>query len=92
MKTNRIATFWSLSLLLAATASAQARQPPATLSHELLFSFQRVGAPIVSPDGKWVVFSVSEPSYDPLKDVTDLWVVPADGRYSSSPPDVEQGV
>ena len=61
------------------TAGAQARQAPATLSHELLWSFQRVGAPVPSPDGKWVVFSVSEPAYDPLKDVTDLWVVPADG-------------
>ncbi len=61
------------------TAGAQARQAPATLSHELLWSFQRVGAPVPSPDGKWVVFSVSEPSYDPQKDVTDLWVVPGDG-------------
>ena len=79
MKHHRIAPFWLLCLALAVTAGAQARQSPATLSHELLFSFQRVGAPIVSPDGKWVVFNVSEPSYDPLKDVTDLWVVSADG-------------
>ena len=47
---------------------------------------------MASPDGKWVVFSVSEPAYDPLKDVTDLWVVPADGSCSASPADVEQGV
>ena len=79
MKTNRIATFGSVCLLLAVSAAAQARQAPVTLSHELLWSFQRVGAPVPSPDGKWVVFSVSEPSYDPLKEVTDLWVVPADG-------------
>ena len=68
-----------LCLLAAATVSAQARQAPTTLSHELLWSFQRVGAPVPSADGKWVVFSVSEPSYDPLKDVSDLWIVPADG-------------
>ncbi len=79
MKLHRITTFCLTCLLLAVTAGAQARQAPATLSHELLWSFQRVGAPVPSPDGKWVVFSVSEPAYDPLKDVTDLWVVPADG-------------
>ena len=79
MKLHRIAAFWLVGLLLAVTAGAQARQSPSTLSHELLWSFQRVGAPVPSPDGKWVVFSVSEPAYDPLKDVTDLWVVPADG-------------
>ena len=32
-----------------------------------------------SPDGKWVVFSVAEPNYDPQKEVTDLWIVAGDG-------------
>ena len=59
------------------TAAAQTKQ---TLTHELLWSFQRVGAPVPSPDGKWVVFTVTEPSYNPAKDVADLWIVPADGR------------
>ena len=45
----------------------------------MLWSFQRVGPPVPSPDGKWVVFSVNEPSYDPQKEVADLWIVPADG-------------
>ncbi len=40
---------------------------------------KRVGAPAVSPDGKWVVFSVVEPSYDADKSVSDLWLVPTDG-------------
>jgi dipeptidyl aminopeptidase/acylaminoacyl peptidase len=63
-----------------ATAAAQSKVP---LTHELLWSFQRVGAPVPSPDGKWVVFSVNEPSYDSAKEVTDLWIVPGDG---SAPP------
>jgi dipeptidyl aminopeptidase/acylaminoacyl peptidase len=69
-----------LSLLVASSAAAQARQP---LTHELLWSFQRVGAPVPSPDGRWVVFPVNEPSYDAQKEVSDLWIVPADG---SAPP------
>ncbi len=39
----------------------------------------RVGAPAPSPDGRWVVFPVTEPSYEEEGDVTDLWLVPADG-------------
>lgn len=49
------------------------------LTHETLFLMKRVGSPSVSPDGKWVVFSVTEPSYDSKETVSDLWLVPADG-------------
>ncbi len=40
---------------------------------------KRVGAPVVSPDGKWVVVSVTEPAYDESVTVDDLWLVPTDG-------------
>ena len=64
------------ALCVAAGASAQGKEP---LTHEALFLMKRVGSPAVSPDGKWVAFSVSEPSYDEKKEVSDLWIVPADG-------------
>jgi dipeptidyl aminopeptidase/acylaminoacyl peptidase len=48
------------------------------ITHELLWMMKRVGAPVVSPDGKWVVFSVLEPSYEADKEASDLWLVPAD--------------
>jgi dipeptidyl aminopeptidase/acylaminoacyl peptidase len=58
-------------------------EPPATarqaLTHEALFLMKRVGAPKLSPDGRWVVFGLTEPSYDEKKEVSDLWIVPADG-------------
>jgi Tol biopolymer transport system component len=40
---------------------------------------KQVGAPLPSPDGKWVVFSLNEPAYDETKQVSDLWIVPANG-------------
>jgi len=40
---------------------------------------KRVGAPNPSPDGKWVVLSLVEPAYDEKDQVSDLWIVPADG-------------
>jgi dipeptidyl aminopeptidase/acylaminoacyl peptidase len=70
---------------LAAPLAALAETPPARtpITHEKLWMMKRVGAPMVSPDGKWVVYSVLEPSYEPEKEVSDLWAAAADG---SSPP------
>jgi dipeptidyl aminopeptidase/acylaminoacyl peptidase len=39
----------------------------------------RVGEPLPSPNGKWVVFSVTESAYDSKDTKVDLWIVPADG-------------
>jgi dipeptidyl aminopeptidase/acylaminoacyl peptidase len=56
--------------------TAAAKQP---LTHETMWLMKRVGAPVISPDGKWTVFSVVDPSYDEKEQSTDLWLVPADG-------------
>ena len=40
----------------------------------------RVGAPVISPDGLYVVFPMLEPSYKKEEEVADLWLVPTDGR------------
>jgi dipeptidyl aminopeptidase/acylaminoacyl peptidase len=56
--------------------------PPAKtpITHEKLWTMKRVGAPSVSPDGRWVAFSVLEPSYEAEGDVSDLWIIAADGN------------
>jgi dipeptidyl aminopeptidase/acylaminoacyl peptidase len=66
--------------LTAPVAHAQAPSASAVITHEMLWMAKRVGNPAVSPDGKWVLYSVMEPSYDPDKAVSDLWLVPADGQ------------
>jgi len=70
-----------LIALLAMTFSASAQTAPTKvpLTHETMWMLKRVGAPIPSPDGKWVVFSVVDPAYDEKDQVSDLWIVPADG-------------
>src|SRR3954464_7537188 len=68
--------------VLGILASVSASQVPSslhTITHEDVFLMKRVGAPVVSPDGKWTVFSVTEPSYEESKTVNDLWIVPTDG-------------
>src|SRR5262245_58056691 len=61
---------------ISVAALAQTRRP---ITHEDVWLMKRVGAPVPSPDGKWVVFSVVEPAYDDKDQVSDLWIVPADG-------------
>jgi dipeptidyl aminopeptidase/acylaminoacyl peptidase len=65
--------------LLFAVAADPAAAPKQALTHEAIFLMERVGAPAVSPDGKWVVFPVTEPAYDEKKESADLWIVPVDG-------------
>ncbi len=61
---------------LAANAQAPAKKP---ITHETLWMMKRVGAPAVSPDGKWAVYAVLEPAYEPKDAVSDLWLVATDG-------------
>ena len=49
------------------------------ITHELMWMLKRVGPAAPSPDGKWVVFSLTEAAYDEKDQVSDLWIVPADG-------------
>jgi dipeptidyl aminopeptidase/acylaminoacyl peptidase len=69
-------SIFALTLVLVVVASAQTKR---TITHEDVWLMKRVGAPVPSPDGKWVVFSVLEPSYVEADQVSDLWIVPSDG-------------
>jgi dipeptidyl aminopeptidase/acylaminoacyl peptidase len=73
-------------LLFAAPALAQLGQPAAdrtagdgTLSAEVLWQMKRIGAPVVSPDGRWVVAPVTRYTVDDDKSHTDLWLFASDG-------------
>src|SRR5215203_5541497 len=57
-------------------AGAQTATTKVPLTHETMWMLKRVGAPVPSPDGKWVVFSLVEPVYDEKDQVSDLWIVP----------------
>jgi dipeptidyl aminopeptidase/acylaminoacyl peptidase len=86
-----LAACWMVSCatIVNSQANSQAQTPgpaspaKAPITHEKLWTMKRVSAPTVSPDGKWVIFSVLEPSYEADKDVSDLWITATDG---SSPP------
>ncbi len=66
-----------LAGLILGAALAAAQKAP--LTHEAMWLMKRVGAPVPSPDGKWVVFPVTEPAYDAKDQSSDLWIIPAQG-------------
>jgi dipeptidyl aminopeptidase/acylaminoacyl peptidase len=73
-----IATLFIAPSDLSLRARAQTTQGKVPLTHEAMWMMKRVGSPVPSPDGKWVVFSLVEPAYDEKDQVSDLWIVPAD--------------
>ncbi len=70
-------------LMAAAFGAEAADAPKRPITHEDVWLMKRVGAPALSPDGRWVVVPVSQPAYEEDRKSSDLWLVPADG---SAPP------
>ncbi|NNF60599.1 MAG: S9 family peptidase [Gammaproteobacteria bacterium] len=70
-----LALFFVITPAVADDAAAGLR----AVTHEDVWLMWRPGTPAVSPDGRWAVFSVTEPSYNKDDEVKDLWVVPVDG-------------
>jgi dipeptidyl aminopeptidase/acylaminoacyl peptidase len=68
-------TMLAAVVALSATASAA----PKGLTIQDMLAMQRVGAPVVSPDGKRVVFAVRDTDYDANKGRFDLWLANVDG-------------
>ena len=60
-------------------ASAWAQHP---LTFEDLAAIHRIGAPQVSPDGKWVAYDTSTPDLKANKGVSAVMLVPAEGGAS----------
>jgi dipeptidyl aminopeptidase/acylaminoacyl peptidase len=73
MRCHALAALFAFSACLSAKTA---------ITHENVFLMKQVGAPVPSPDGKWVVFSLNEPAYEESRQVSDLWIVPADGSAS----------
>ena len=73
---------FALALVICPTA-ALAASAGKTITHEDLWLMPRVGTPMPSPDGKFVVFQVVEPAYKKTDTQTNLWLVPSDGSVGA---------
>lgn len=74
-------TFLCLGVLISVLGAAEAADAPKKRAITLddLARLQRVGAPVVSPDGAWVAYTVSQADIKEDKSVAHLWMVKWDG-------------
>src|SRR5712675_3354502 len=75
-----------VALSLALTTSLFAQTPGSGVStgkhpftFEDMMKLKRVGAPVPSPDGKWVVFDAEDVDLEANTRISHLWIVPASG-------------
>ncbi len=77
----RLVVFLSLLLVSALPASAHAQSASANApSIDDLISMKRVGAPSISPDGKWVAYTVRETNWDDNSYETEIWLADTAAR------------
>jgi dipeptidyl aminopeptidase/acylaminoacyl peptidase len=76
-------TFTVITFLLAGSLVAQ-QQPPQKhpFTFEDMMKLKRVGAPVPSPDDKWVVFDCEDVDLEANTKTAHLWIVPASGGES----------
>src|SRR6266508_899245 len=78
--------FHLLSFALGSALFAQSPSPSPSAKHPFTFedmmALKRVGAPVPSPDGKWVVFDCEDVDLAANTKISHLWIVPASGGES----------
>src|SRR3954467_12114750 len=71
--------FVILLFVFAVSALAQTTPAKHPFTFEDMMKLKRVGAPVPSPDGKWVVFDAVDVDLDANTKISHLWIVPAAG-------------
>jgi dipeptidyl aminopeptidase/acylaminoacyl peptidase len=77
VNTRVLSSLVLMALCVPALLRAQDRK---AITHEDVWLMPRVGAPAVSPDGRFAVFPVVEPAYASDQQISDLWLVATDGK------------
>jgi dipeptidyl aminopeptidase/acylaminoacyl peptidase len=75
-------SFLAALLLLATSVLAQTPSQKHPFTFEDMMKLKRVGAPMPSPDGKWVVFDCVDVDLEANTRISHLWIVPASGGES----------
>ena len=71
-----VAFFCTLVLFLNPLGFAQSKRP---MTPEDLCKIKRVSDPQVSPDGKWIAYTISVPDLEENSFNSDIWLIPATG-------------
>jgi dipeptidyl aminopeptidase/acylaminoacyl peptidase len=71
-----VAVVWSGACLATCAQDAATKRP---ITFDDLRSMHRVASPTISPDGKWIAYSVATPDMDANRNASNIWIVPAAG-------------
>src|SRR5215469_13176968 len=78
--------FLLITFVFGSAIFAQSPSPNASAKHPFTFEdmmkLKRVGAPVPSPDGKWVLFDAEDVDLEANTKISHLWIVPATGGES----------
>jgi dipeptidyl aminopeptidase/acylaminoacyl peptidase len=66
----------ALLVMIALPAHAQTKR---AMTFDDLISMQRVSDPQISPDGKWVAFTLATPDREANRNASNIWMIPAAG-------------
>ena len=61
---------------LAVSAQEASKHP---ITFEDMIKLQRIAEPQVSPDGKWVAYTVATPDMEANRNASNIWMVPTTG-------------
>jgi hypothetical protein len=71
--------FFLVPAVFSQSPSSIAKHP---FTFEDMMALKRVGAPVPSPDGKWVVFAAEDVDLEANTKISHLWIVPTSGGES----------
>ena len=74
MRTTMLALSLALASVAVPLASAQTAQPKRPMTFEDMMQMKRLGETAVSPDGKWLAYSVTSVNLDQNAKTTELWL------------------
>jgi len=73
---KRIIRLFFVLLVMCICMNAEIKRP---MKPEDLYRIKNVSDPRVSPDGKWIAFTVSVPDLEANRSNSDIWVMPIEG-------------
>ncbi len=82
MKALAAISFALTASVLAQTPTPSPSSPKHPFTFEDMMNLKRVGAPVPSPDGKWVLFDAEDVDLEANTRISHLWIVPANGGES----------
>ena len=71
-----VAVVWCGASLATFAQDTAGKRP---ITFDDLRNMHRVATPIISPDGKWIAYSVATPDMDANRNASNIWIVPATG-------------